>query len=75
MLVSEMRKLFVYSGEDEELIGSICATFIVFGRVTDGMDVVKYIETVPKGPGDRPKEAVTISDSGEVSAKQVKDEL
>jgi hypothetical protein len=40
------------------------------------MDVVKYIEKVPKGPGDRPKEAVTIKDSGEIAHKpQVKDEL
>jgi len=43
------------------------------------MDVVKYIEAVAKGPGDRPKEAVTIADSGEISATshqvKEKDEL
>lgn len=49
---------------------------VVFGKVISGMDVVKYIEKVPKGPGDRPKEKVTIIDSGEVDHKsQVKDEL
>lgn len=49
---------------------------VVFGKVTGGMDVVDYVEKVSKGPGDRPKEAVTIVDSGEVDHKsQVKDEL
>ena len=32
----------------------------VFGRVTDGMDVVDTIEQVEKGPGDRPREDVRI---------------
>lgn len=30
------------------------------------MDVVTFIEKVPKGPGDRPREAVTIKKSGEL---------
>ncbi len=32
----------------------------VFGRVTDGMDVVKKIETTPTGHGDRPKTPVQM---------------
>ncbi|UZJ53442.1 hypothetical protein CBS101457_002762 [Exobasidium rhododendri] len=50
---------------------------VVFGTVTEGMDVVKFIETVPKGPGDRPREAITIVDSGEIASQSipVKDEL
>jgi cyclophilin family peptidyl-prolyl cis-trans isomerase len=32
----------------------------VFGRVTDGMDVVAAIEQVETGPGDRPREDVRI---------------
>src|SRR3712207_6553079 len=32
----------------------------VFGRVTDGMDVVDRIESVETIPGDRPREDVTI---------------
>ena len=32
----------------------------VFGRVTDGMDVVDAIERVDTGPGDRPRDEVRI---------------
>ena len=32
----------------------------VFGRVTNGMDVVEAIEKVDTGPGDRPREDVRI---------------
>jgi peptidylprolyl isomerase len=33
----------------------------VFGRVISGMDVVKAIEAVPTGPGDRPLEHMIIN--------------
>jgi peptidyl-prolyl cis-trans isomerase B (cyclophilin B) len=39
---------------------------VVFGKVIEGMDVVRAIENVPKGGQDRPVEKVTISDSGEL---------
>jgi cyclophilin family peptidyl-prolyl cis-trans isomerase len=32
----------------------------VFGRVVEGMDVVKAIEAAPVGPGDRPKTPVKV---------------
>ncbi|KDN44958.1 hypothetical protein K437DRAFT_256824 [Tilletiaria anomala UBC 951] len=52
---------------------------VVFGRVLEGMDVVSYIEKVPTGPQDRPKEKVLIVKSGELpadaGAKEVRDEL
>lgn len=37
---------------------------VVFGKVASGMDVVKYIENVAKGRGDRPVEEVKIARSG-----------
>lgn len=40
---------------------------VVFGKVTGGMDVVKYIESVPKGYGDKPTEDVKIVKSGELT--------
>ena len=33
----------------------------VFGKVIDGMDVVKKIETAPIGPGDRPKAPIKMN--------------
>merc|ERR1719440_1870580 len=37
---------------------------VVFGRVVEGMDVVKKIETTPTHPGDKPKSDVVIAKSG-----------
>ncbi|GAA6049381.1 hypothetical protein JCM3770_007317 [Rhodotorula araucariae] len=39
---------------------------VVFGKVLEGMDVVTAVENVPKGPGDKPKQKVTIVKSGEL---------
>ncbi|KAI0031733.1 cyclophilin-like domain-containing protein [Vararia minispora EC-137] len=39
---------------------------VVFGKVLDGMDIVHYIEDVPKGRNDRPNEDVVIFDCGEL---------
>ncbi|KPV74441.1 uncharacterized protein RHOBADRAFT_65265, partial [Rhodotorula graminis WP1] len=39
---------------------------VVFGKVLEGMDVVYAVENVPKGPGDKPKQKVTIVKSGEI---------
>lgn len=47
---------------------------VVFGRVLEGMDIVKQIEEVPKAPGDKPKEAVTIAKSGELELELETDE-
>merc|ERR1712100_593351 len=37
---------------------------VVFGKIIEGMDVVKKIETTPTPPGDKPKADVVIAKSG-----------
>merc|ERR1712124_73918 len=39
---------------------------VVFGKVVDGMDVVKKIEGTPTNPGDKPKSPVVVVASGEL---------
>merc|ERR1719182_553526 len=37
---------------------------VVFGKVIEGMDVVKKIESTPTHPGDKPKADVVVAKSG-----------
>merc|ERR1712124_42032 len=39
---------------------------VVFGKVLEGMDVVKKIESTPTNPGDKPQEDVVIAKAGEL---------
>jgi len=39
---------------------------VVFGKVVDGMDVVKKIENVRTGAEDRPRQDVVIAQCGEM---------
>jgi len=38
----------------------------VFGEVIEGLDIVKKIEDVEKGSGDKPVVDIAITDCGEV---------
>ena len=48
---------------------------VVFGRVIDGMDAVKYVESVRTGPMDRPIDEVRIFDAGILPQDESHDEL
>ena len=48
---------------------------VVFGRVIDGMDAVKYVESVRTGPMDRPIDEVRIFDAGLLPQDESHDEL
>lgn len=37
---------------------------VVFGKILEGMDVVRAIEDGETGAGDRPKKDVVVEDSG-----------
>merc|ERR1711907_673770 len=39
---------------------------VVFGKVIEGMDVVKAIESPPTNPGDKPKKPVVVVKAGEL---------
>merc|ERR1712199_126571 len=39
---------------------------VVFGKVIEGMDVVKAIESTPTNPGDKPKKPVVVVKAGEL---------
>lgn len=41
---------------------------VVFGHVVEGMDVVRFIEAVPKTSKDKPQVDIVIADCGEMPA-------
>ena len=43
---------------------------VLFGEVLEGYEIVEKIEDVPKNPGDKPKEAITIVKSGELEVPE-----
>ena len=45
---------------------------VVFGEVVEGMDIVRRIEDVEKGPSDKPKVDIEIADCGEMPANYSK---
>ena len=44
-----------------DLRGRLPKSYTIFGRVTDGTDVVDRIGQVPTGPGDRPRQDVKMT--------------
>jgi cyclophilin family peptidyl-prolyl cis-trans isomerase len=45
---------------------------VVFGKVLEGMEVVKQVETTKVGRGDKPVETVQITDCGEIKEEAPK---
>ena len=43
---------------------------VVFGKVVEGMEIVRRIEELPKRPGDVPEQPVVIAASGELQVEQ-----
>ncbi|KAK5093583.1 Peptidyl-prolyl cis-trans isomerase B [Exophiala xenobiotica] len=43
---------------------------VVFGEVVEGYDIVDKIQNVPKNPGDKPKQKLTIVKSGELEVPE-----
>lgn len=52
----------------------ICFRIVVFGEVLEGMDVIDILNSTPTKPGDRPKDDITIVESGELK-KDAHEEL
>jgi cyclophilin family peptidyl-prolyl cis-trans isomerase len=50
-------QFFIVSGPQGERLPK---NYSIFGKVTDGMDVVQAIASVPTGPMDRPRTPVTM---------------
>ena len=50
-------QFFIVTGSQGERLPK---NYSIFGKVRDGMDAVKAIESVPTGAGDRPKDPVVI---------------
>ena len=47
---------------------------VVFGEVIDGMDVVNYLDSVPTGSSDKPKQTVRIVACGEVETVPISEQ-
>lgn len=45
---------------------------VVFGIVLEGMDIVTKIENAPTASRDKPKDDITIVDSGELPVEELK---
>lgn len=44
---------------------------VVFGKILEGFDVVRKIESTPTRPGDAPSQDVVIADSGEIPTSPI----
>jgi peptidyl-prolyl cis-trans isomerase B (cyclophilin B) len=42
---------------------------VVFGKVIEGLDIVRKIENTETNPGDKPKQDIVIADSGEIKVE------
>lgn len=58
-------QFFITSRETPHLDGK----HVVFGKIVEGMDIVRKIEDVEKGESDKPVVDVIIADCGELMSK------
>ena len=55
-------QFFICTAETSWLNGK----HVVFGKVLEGMDIIRAIEKQPRSPRDKPNADVVIADSGEI---------
>lgn len=60
MRLTQLISMRIYAAKTPWLDGK----HVLFGRVLEGMDVMRTIEATPTGARDKPKVEVKVADSG-----------
>lgn len=59
-------QFYITCGKRPQDLDFLDGKYVVFGKVIDGLLVVRKIEAIPCGPNNNPKIPVTISECGEM---------